>query len=88
MWNPSVTCLDHLNVTQCCLTLIHIYEPKNLNIDLRKQCEFFGFTENHENESILIFHSCSSNLNVNKNELDGNVDSCVVLPLENRKKTK
>ena len=35
-----------------------------LNIDSRKQCEFFGFTENHENESILIFHSCSTNLNL------------------------
>jgi len=39
-----------------------------LNIDCRKQCEFFEFVENHENESILIFHSCSSNLNVDKGE--------------------
>ena len=72
MWNPSVTFIDHLNVAQCCLTLItylHIYQSKNLNIGLRKQCEFFGFTENHENESILIFHSCSSNRNVDKDEL-------------------
>ena len=37
-----------------------------MNIDLRKYCEFFGFTENHENESILIFHICSSNLNVDR----------------------
>ena len=35
-----------------------------MNIDLRKYCEFFGFTENHENESILIFHSCSTNINL------------------------
>ena len=24
------------------------------------QCKFFGLTENHDNESILIFHSCST----------------------------
>ena len=35
-----------------------------LNIDGRKHCQFFGFTENPENESILIFHSCSTNLNI------------------------
>ena len=35
-----------------------------LNMDLRKQCDFFGFTDNHENESILIFHSCSTNLDI------------------------
>ena len=40
-----------------------------MNIYSRKQCEFFGFTENHENESILIFHSCSTNINVNSSEL-------------------
>ena len=35
-----------------------------MNIDLRKYCDLFGFTENHENESILIFHSCSTNINL------------------------
>ena len=40
-----------------------------LNINFRKQCEFFGFTENPQTESILIVHSCTTNL-----ELD-NVDS-------------
>ena len=38
-----------------------------LNIDSRKHCQFFGFTEYPEypeNESILIFHSCSTNLNI------------------------
>ena len=33
---------------------------------LRNSCEFFGFIETPVEESILIFHSCSSNLNVNK----------------------
>ena len=37
-------------------------------IDLRKHCEFFGFTENNENESILIFHSCSTNLYLTSND--------------------
>ena len=41
-----------------------------LNINLRKQCEFFGFSENPENESILIFHSCSTNRNVDKDQMD------------------
>ena len=36
-----------------------------MNINLRKSCEFFGFTVNHENESILIFHSCSTNIYLN-----------------------
>ena len=40
-----------------------------MNIDLRKQCEFFGFTENHNDESILIFHSCSSNLFLTSDDL-------------------
>ena len=38
-------------------------------MNFRKQCEFFGFTENPETESILIIHSCTTNL-----ELD-NLDS-------------
>ena len=42
-----------------------------MNIVSRKQCEFFGFTENHEHESILIFHECSSNLNVDKDRQIG-----------------
>ena len=41
-----------------------------LNINLRKYCEFFGFTENHENESIIIFHSCSTNLNVDEFQME------------------
>ena len=60
-----------------------IYESNNLNINLREYCEFFGFTENHENESILIFHSCSSNLNVDKDELDSSYDSCNELHIGN-----
>ena len=43
-----------------------------MNIERRKQCEFFGFTENHEDESILIFSSCSSNMYENDERLDGN----------------
>ena len=39
-----------------------------MNIYSRKQCEFFGFTENHENESILIFHSCSTNIRSTSND--------------------
>ena len=42
---------------------------KKLNIDCRKHCEFFGFTENHENESLLIFHSCSTNLFINSSDV-------------------
>ena len=42
-----------------------------LNISLlRKQCDFFGFTENHEDESILIFHRCSSSLNVKSDSFE------------------
>ena len=26
------------------------------------QCQFFGFTENHADESIIIFHDCSTNM--------------------------
>ena len=33
---------------------------------IRNPCELFGFIETPVEESILIFHSCSSNLNVNK----------------------
>ena len=40
-----------------------------LNIDGRKHCQFFGFTENPENESILIFHSCSTNLNIDNDDV-------------------
>ena len=36
--------------------------------DSRKYCEFIGFTENHENESILIFHFCSTNINLNTDD--------------------
>ena len=69
MWNRSATCLDRLNI-----------DP--LNIDLRKQCELFGFTKNHENESILIFHSCSSNINVGKDQLNS-LNSCNELHIGN-----
>ena len=37
---------------------------------IRNSCEFFGFVEFPVEESILIFHSCSSNLNVNKSDSD------------------
>ena len=57
----SITCFA---VAQCCLSFLNIRRSK-LNFDLRKYCEFFGFTENHENESILIFHSCSTNILLN-----------------------
>ena len=36
--------------------------PVKMNIDWRAYCQFFGFTENHQDESILIFHTCSTNL--------------------------
>ena len=54
-----------------------------MNIDLRKYCDFFGYTVNHENESILIFHSCSSNLNVGKNEMNYDDESCNELHIGN-----
>ena len=31
----------------------------------RSQCEIFGLTENHDNASILIFHSCSTSDSLN-----------------------
>jgi len=41
-------------------------------------------TENHENESILIFHSCSSNLNVGENKLSNlELESCLELHIGN-----
>ena len=40
-----------------------------LNIDGRKYCQFFGFIENPENESILIFHSCSTSLNTDNDDV-------------------
>ena len=54
-----------------------------LNIDLRKQCEFFGFTENHENESILIFHGCSTNLNVDGDSVGDYITDCNELHIGN-----
>ena len=33
-----------------------------MNIKERKTCKFFGFNSNHEDESILIFHICSTNI--------------------------
>ena len=54
-----------------------------MNIDLRKYCEYFGFTENHENESILIFHRCSSNLNVDKDQTDSGFGNCNELHIGN-----
>ena len=41
-------------------------------------------TENNENESILIFHSCSSNLNVGENKLSNwELESCLELHIGN-----
>ena len=54
-----------------------------MNIDLRKYCEYFGFTENHDNESILILNSCSSNLNIDKDKLDSTYASCNELYIGN-----
>ena len=54
-----------------------------MNIDLRKYCVFFGLTENHENESILIFHSCSSNLNVDRDRPDSGFGNCNELHIGN-----
>ena len=61
-----------------------LHKFTKVNIDLRKYCKFFGFTKNHENESILIFHSCSSNLNIDKNEIsESDDDSCDELHIGN-----
>ena len=54
-----------------------------MNIDLRNYCEYFGFTKNHENESILIFHSCSSNLNIDKDQTDSGFGNCNELHIGN-----
>ena len=42
----------------------------SLNIDTRKHCEYFGFIENHEDESILLFHSCSTNIDEKVNDIN------------------
>ena len=36
--------------------------------NVRQPCEFFGFTENVAEESIIIFHECSSNFFENKTD--------------------
>ena len=34
----------------------------SLNMDERKQCEFFGFIETYAEQSLLILHACSTNV--------------------------
>ena len=47
----------------------------------RQKCEFFGFVENHNDESIIIFHGCSTNLHL---EWDRNaIRSCKELHVGN-----
>ena len=41
-----------------------------MNVDTRKHCEYFGFIENHEDESILLFHSCSTNIDEKINDIN------------------
>ena len=41
----------------------HFYDHKS-----RKPCEFFGFSENFADESIIIFHECSNNFYENTTE--------------------
>ena len=53
-----------------------------LNINFRKQCEFYGFTENPDDESILIIHSCTTNLEL---DLEANSKSgCIEIHTGNQ----
>ena len=53
-----------------CLKLTNVYSlmwclPIICDLKIRTSCEFFGFIEAPNEESILIFHSCSSNIELN-----------------------
>ena len=41
-----------------------------MNYYCRNHCEYFELIENHRDESILIFHSCSTNLFLSSNDID------------------
>ena len=45
--------------------MIHKLWPIICDLKIRTSCEFFGFIEAPNEESILIFHSCSSNTELN-----------------------
>ena len=47
-----------------------------LKLKKSNQCEFFGFTENHDYESIIIMHSCSTSIYLN-NSLRSTDNGCI-----------
>ena len=58
----------YLGIVQSYYFFKSVFCTKIPEHSVRKSCEFFGYTENVSEESVIIFHECSSNVFENTTE--------------------